>query len=78
MAVETISLEKRATAMGAYQAIYAIGMFAGPFIAGILISHLGISSGFYFAGSLGLTAVFFMIVWSHLERKATKHNLKLN
>ena len=25
MAVETISLEKRATAMGAYQAIYAIG-----------------------------------------------------
>lgn len=78
MAVESIPLEKRATAMGAYQAIYAIGMFAGPFIAGVLISHLGISAGFYFAGSLGATAVFFMIVWSRLESKATKHNLKLN
>jgi MFS transporter, DHA1 family, multidrug resistance protein len=43
-----------------------------------LISHLGISAGFYFAGSLGLTAVFFMIVWSRRERKSTKHNLKLN
>ncbi|MED3984934.1 MFS transporter [Peribacillus simplex] len=78
MAVESIPLEKRATAMGAYQAIYAIGMFAGPFIAGVLISHLGISAGFYFAGSLGATAVFFMIFWSRLERKATKHNLKWN
>ncbi|MGE7761415.1 MFS transporter [Peribacillus sp. NPDC097895] len=78
MAVESIPLEKRATAMGAYQAIYAIGMFAGPLIAGVLNSHIGISAGFYFSGSLGAIAVFFMIVWSHLERKATEQNLKLN
>jgi MFS family permease len=30
MSIESIPHEKRATAMGAYQALYAIGMFAGP------------------------------------------------
>ena len=78
MAVESIPLEKRATAMGAYQAIYALGMFAGPFIAGVLNSYLGISAGFYFSGLLGAIAVFFMIVWTHNERKAYVQKIKLN
>ncbi|KRF52482.1 MFS transporter [Bacillus sp. Soil768D1] len=78
MAVESIPLERRATAMGAYQAIYALGMFAGPFIAGVLNSYLGISAGFYFSGLLAAVAVFFIIVWNHNESTANEQKLKLN
>jgi predicted MFS family arabinose efflux permease len=62
LAIEKIAPEKRATAMGAYQAIYAIGIFAGPFFAGIFNSLLGIAAGFYFVGVLGLAATFFIII----------------
>ncbi|WP_257535695.1 MFS transporter [Mesobacillus foraminis] len=67
MSVESIPQEKRATAMGAYQALYAIGIFAGPFIAGIFISIKGIETGFYFAGLLGLAANLFILYWDRIE-----------
>ncbi|MBI0577809.1 MFS transporter [Neobacillus cucumis] len=63
MSIETIPHAKRATAMGAYQAIYAIGIFAGPFIAGILNAHLGLAAGFYFAAAIGGFAVIFISLW---------------
>lgn len=63
LAIEKIAPEKRATAMGAYQAIYAIGIFAGPFFAGIFNSLMGIKAGFYFVGVLGLMATFLIMIW---------------
>jgi MFS transporter, DHA1 family, multidrug resistance protein len=72
LAIEKIAPEKRATAMGAYQAIYAIGIFVGPFFAGIFNSRWGIQAGFYFVGFLGLAATFFINIWSknHVETKS--------
>ncbi|WP_028403096.1 MFS transporter [Ectobacillus panaciterrae] len=67
MAIESIPRQKRATAMGAYQALYAIGMFAGPFLAGVLNSYMGIAAGFYFAGILGVVAASLTIVWNRNE-----------
>ncbi|MEW9670135.1 MFS transporter [Ammoniphilus sp. 3BR4] len=67
MAIETIPQEKRATAMGVYQALYAIGMFVGPFLAGLLNSILGIEAGFYFTGALGLIATAFIVFWSRKQ-----------
>ncbi|WP_342027753.1 MFS transporter [Lihuaxuella thermophila] len=67
MAIETIPHEKRATAMGIYQALYAIGMFAGPFLAGVLNSAMGLTAGFYFAGTLGLMATVLIIFWNKKE-----------
>jgi MFS family permease len=69
MSIETIAKEKRATAMGAYQALYAIGIFAGPFFTGTMNSVLGIKGGFYFSGSLGIVATLLTIIWG---RKAAK------
>jgi MFS transporter, DHA1 family, multidrug resistance protein len=63
MSVKSIPEQKKATAMGAYQALYAIGIFAGPFFAGLLNSHLGIEAGFYFAGSLGIVATLAVVLW---------------
>jgi MFS transporter, DHA1 family, multidrug resistance protein len=67
MAIEFIPQQKRATAMGIYQAVYAIGMFAGPFLAGILNTAMGIAAGFYFAGLLGFIATVLSIFWSKNE-----------
>ena len=40
-AIETIPNEKRGAAMGIYQAIYGVGMFAGPVIGGYVIEKFG-------------------------------------
>ena len=48
--------EKRGAAMGFYQAIYAIGMVAGPAISGVLAEHLGLTPTFYTVGALGVLA----------------------
>jgi MFS family permease len=52
LSIRSVTPELRATAMGFYQAVYAIGMIAGPMISGVLADHLGISSVFYLSASL--------------------------
>ncbi len=47
---------ERATAMGLHQAVYAIGMFAGPWFSGILAGALGLRPMF------GFTAAFCLIL----------------
>lgn len=74
MSIESIAHEKRATAMGAYQALYAIGIFAGPFVAGIFNAKFGIDAGFYFAGSLGVVAVGVTII----QRRKGTHEMITN
>ncbi|MEW9671812.1 MFS transporter [Ammoniphilus sp. 3BR4] len=67
IAIESIPHEKRATAMGVYQALYAVGMFVGPFLAGLLNSVLGIAAGFYFVGLMGLLAAVLIVLWNKQE-----------
>ncbi|MCZ8511576.1 MFS transporter [Paenibacillus filicis] len=62
-AIQHFPEEKRATAMGFYQALYAFGMFAGPFLAGGLNEWAGLRSGFYFAGILGMVAACLTFFW---------------
>jgi predicted MFS family arabinose efflux permease len=76
LAIESISHEKRATAMGVYQALYALGMFLGPFIAGVLNSGFGITAGFYFTGILGLIASILVITWSRKEAITLNENYR--
>jgi len=48
---------EQATAMGAYQAIYAIGMFAGPAVSGPVAATWGIGAVFYLAAAVTLVGV---------------------
>jgi MFS family permease len=52
LSIRGLPQQQQATAMGVYQAIYAIGMLAGPLTSGFLGSGTGLSTIFYLAGSL--------------------------
>lgn len=69
LAIRDVELAGRATAMGLYQALYAIGMFSGPFLAGWLNDGWGLNGGFVFGLLLGVIAFGFVIVWAMKERK---------
>lgn len=58
LSIKHMSGGRRATAMGFYQAIYGFGMFAGPYLMGILGDALTLRQGFLIVGVLGcLTAM---------------------
>ena len=42
LSIELVDRTHRTTAMGIHQSVYALGMFAGPWIGGILSDYLGI------------------------------------
>ena len=47
----------RGLAMGAYQAYYAIGMFLGPAISGIVVNSFGINAIFWLSSLITLIAL---------------------
>lgn len=61
MAIRDVDMSGRATAMGLYQALYAVGMFSGPFLAGWLNENWGLDSGFLF-GAL-IASIASLLVW---------------
>ncbi len=56
LSIQAVDPQQRATAMGIYQAVYAVGMFLGPFVSGSLADNFGIATVFY------LSAFFCLVV----------------
>ena len=56
MSIEHVPDDKRTTAMGFFQAVYGIGMFAGPALSGVLADAMGIRPMF------GVTALACLMV----------------
>jgi MFS family permease len=54
LSIQTVPEQKRATAMGFFQAIYALGMFGGPVLVGIIGDISGLTGGFLATGLIGL------------------------
>jgi len=61
MSIEKVVDAERATAMGLHQAVYAAGMFAGPWLSGLLAEALGIQPMFGIT-ALGCLAVGLFLV----------------
>ncbi|UOF91135.1 MFS transporter [Fodinisporobacter ferrooxydans] len=58
LSIKDMPAEKRTTAMGFFQAIYGLGMFAGPVLMGVIGDILTLKQGFIVLGIIGcLTAV---------------------
>jgi MFS family permease len=56
-ALLAVSEERRGAAMGFFQAIYAIGMVAGPAVSGVFADHLGLIPTFYVTSALSFVSV---------------------
>jgi MFS family permease len=54
LCIHDISVERRAAAMGFYQAVYGVGMFTGPFVTGHVSYAFGLDAAFVFIGFVGI------------------------
>lgn len=64
---------KRATAMGFYQSIYGLGMFAGPLLMGIIGDWLTLKQGFILVGLLGCVTAL-LVQWMMKSFQISKQN----
>jgi len=62
LSVLAVAPAQRATAMGVYQAIYAIGMLAGPILAGTIADGISIDAVFYVCAFVSMTGVVLSFV----------------
>ncbi len=62
LSIREVSGEDRATAMGVYQAVYAIGMFLGPTTAGAVADVAGLSGAFIIAGTVSVIAAIAALI----------------
>lgn len=62
LAVLAVAPAQRATAMGVYQAVYAIGMLSGPVVAGAVADTAGIDAVFYLSTVVGLLGAALLLM----------------
>ena len=54
LSIRSVKPADRATAMGVFQAVYALGMFAGPASTGMLGDAFGLTAVFAILGTVAL------------------------
>lgn len=74
--VEEIHPDKRATAMGFYQAVYAVGMSGGPFVAGWISELYGLKGGFWLGGAISACAAVLSMIWLREKRRPSRYPKK--
>ena len=62
LSIRDISGERRATAMGFFQAVYGLGMFLGPFTMGWISHSFGMMPAFVFTGGIGALGIIFSVI----------------
>jgi MFS family permease len=69
LCIRDISAEKRATAMGFFQAVYGLGMFMGPFVTGQISHGFGLMAAFVFTGVVGLAGAVLSVIFGRRSWK---------
>ncbi|WP_274361876.1 MFS transporter [Paenibacillus thermotolerans] len=70
LSITGVASEKQATAMGFYQAVYAAGMFGGPFVAGWVNEFASLEAGFWLGGAFAITAVIVTLAFARLQARS--------
>lgn len=70
--IQDIPENGRATAMGFHQSVYAVGMFFGPWIAGVLADTVGIDATFYLIGAATIAVCFVLLHLLHRKMRVTQ------
>lgn len=68
-ALQSVPMQKRSTAMGFFQAVYAVGMTTFPIISGSIYEHLSMKAAFIFLAGTCFTAFFISLVSSRKEKR---------
>jgi MFS family permease len=69
MSIQKVERSQRSTAMGIHQAFYAVGMFTGPWLTGIIADHLDIRPTFILTAAAYLILVLlFLYLLNKKER----------
>ena len=63
LSIKQVPEQKRATAMGFFQSIYAIGMFGGPALGGVVAERLSLEGAFVTAGFALLAGAAASALW---------------
>ncbi len=63
LSIKTVPQEKRATAMGFFQSIYALGMFGGPAISGVVAERFGLDGAFFAAAFVLVVGGIASVLW---------------
>jgi len=71
LSIRDVSREHQATAMGVFQATYAVGMLAGPLVSGLLSDKLGLSSVFNLAASISVFIIIMAFLPIFSKRSVT-------
>jgi MFS family permease len=58
LAIKNIPPQNRGLAMGFFQSVYALGMFMGPFVTGVISDTLSLGLGFVLVGGICTVAAF--------------------
>ena len=72
LSIRDVADAQRTTAMGLHQSVYSIGMFAGPWLSGLLADALGLRPMF------GITAAAFLVVPQALIRLLPPRRLEMS
>jgi MFS family permease len=73
LSIKQMDIGKRATAMGFYQSIYGLGMFAGPLLMGVIGDWLTLKQGFILVGLLGCVTAL-LVQWMMKSFQISKQN----
>ena len=65
LCIQDIKNERRAAAMGFFQAVYGLGMFLGPFIMGYVAYNFGLGAAFIFTGLVGILGIILSFFFSY-------------
>lgn len=76
MSIQRVGRNERSTAMGIHQSLYAVGMFVGPWLSGIIADRTGIRPMFAVTAGFYLCAVYGLILLL-MRRETDKKNTGL-
>ncbi|HCU73798.1 MAG TPA: hypothetical protein DGO43_08315 [Chloroflexi bacterium] len=63
ISIQNVSEHERASAMGIFQSIYALGMFAGPATAGLIADAIGLAGLFFVISLFPIIGLVSALVW---------------
>ena len=72
LATQTVANNRKASAMGIYQAIYGIGMVIGPTLIGFVADIFDLKTGFVLVGIISLIGAFLVLIF--LENQPSKRS----